>query len=384
MTINETTGVISWSPTSTGEFDVSVLAQNVGGSDTQVFTITVVALPEITSTAVTQAVVDDSYVYEVSATGYPTPTFTLTDSPAGMAIDAATGVITWSPTSTGEFDVSVTAQNAIGSTTQDFTITVASLPEITSTAVTQAIVNESYVYDLSATGYPAPTFTLTDSPAGMNIDAATGVITWTPTNTGEFDVSVTAQNVAGSSVQAFTITVASLPEITSTAVTQAIVGESYVYDLSATGYPTPTFTLTDPPAGMEIDAATGVITWTPTSPGEFDISVAAQNVAGSSMQAFTITVASLPEITSTAVTNVVLGSTYIYNVHATGYPTPTYTLITAPSGMTINESTGEISWVPNALGIYDVTVQAENFAGTTEQNFQVTVVTQIFLPIIVR
>jgi PKD repeat protein len=81
-----------------------------------------------------------------------------------------------------------------------------------------------------------------------------------------------------------------------------------------------------------------------------------------------------PTITSLAVTGSAVGSTYSYDVDATAYPAPiSYSLETAPSGMTINSSTGQISWTPSAAGNYNVTVQASNSAGSGSQSFTVVV-----------
>ncbi|MHC4397321.1 MAG: InlB B-repeat-containing protein, partial [Planctomycetota bacterium] len=57
----------------------------------------------------------------------------------------------------------------------NFTLTTVP-PAITSTAVTAGTVNQAYSYDVDATGIPAPTYALTVSPAGMTINATTGVI----------------------------------------------------------------------------------------------------------------------------------------------------------------------------------------------------------------
>lgn len=57
-----------------------------------------------------------------------------------------------------------------------------------------------------------------------------------------------------------------------------------------------------------------------------------------------------PSIVSSAVTDGSVGAAYTYDVDAVGNPPPTYTLTTAPAGMTIDEDTGEISWTPAAAG----------------------------------
>jgi len=80
------------------------------------------------------------------------------------------------------------------------------------------------------------------------------------------------------------------------------------------------------------------------------------------------------QITSTPVTAAVEGAPYSYDVNATGNPAPTYSLTTAPVDMTINSTTGVISWTPTATGIYSVTVQASNGLGTPPtQSFTITV-----------
>src|SRR6516162_1543764 len=82
-----------------------------------------------------------------------------------------------------------------------------------------------------------------------------------------------------------------------------------------------------------------------------------------------------PTITSSANTSATWGNLYQYQVLSTANPQATYSLTTAPSGMTINSSTGLISWKPSAsqLGSFSGTVQASNSAGQTSQSYAGTV-----------
>ena len=82
-----------------------------------------------------------------------------------------------------------------------------SAPVFTSTAKTTAVVGLLYSYPAAATGLPAPAFSLTTLPAGMSIDADTGLLTWTPAATGDFAVTIHAANAVGSADQSFTLTV---------------------------------------------------------------------------------------------------------------------------------------------------------------------------------
>lgn len=89
-------------------------------------------------------------------------------------------------------------------------------PVITSTAPTTAFVNESFVYDANGfdpNGEPI-TFALIVSPEGMAMDAATGMITWTPVTAdlGAHPVTFRVTDPGAlSSDQSFTVTVSERP-----------------------------------------------------------------------------------------------------------------------------------------------------------------------------
>lgn len=80
-------------------------------------------------------------------------------------------------------------------------------PEIVSIPITAAGIEQDYTYDVEANGDPDPVFQLVNSPAGMTIDTATGLIEWLPFSSGFVDVTVSATNVAGSDEQIFQIEV---------------------------------------------------------------------------------------------------------------------------------------------------------------------------------
>jgi len=88
------------------------------------FVYTVSPVPKITSTPVLEGQVGVVYQYDVNAAGVPAPSYELLDGPSGMVINGSTGGITWTPATTGSFDVTVRADNGVGSDTQSFTINV--------------------------------------------------------------------------------------------------------------------------------------------------------------------------------------------------------------------------------------------------------------------
>ncbi len=165
------------------------------------------------------------YAYPVTASdpdAGDTLTFSLPTAPAGMTIDASTGLITWTPTlgQVGNTSVTVRVTDSGGLfAEQGFTIAVTAPgpvtqpPSITSTPVTTATADTPYNYDLDATD-PNPgdalTWSLITAPAGMTIAAATGLIQWTPSaaQAGDHPVEVKVQDAGGLFVtQAYTLTV---------------------------------------------------------------------------------------------------------------------------------------------------------------------------------
>lgn len=255
--------------------------------------------PNITSSPVTTALRGQAYAYSVVASGSSPLTFALLQQPTGMTINANTGFISWTPSEVGTFAVTVKVSNSVSAKEQSFTITVNATPKITSAPPTIANVNQPYAYDVDGTGTPAPTFALVAPPAGMAINSNSGLINWTPTATGLYSVTVTANNGVGSDSQFFTIivnatTTEEAPKITSTPPTIANVNTAYTYDVDASGRPNPQFSLTAAPAGMAINATTGAISWTPTASANANVTVRAANNAGSDSQSFTIAVSAAP------------------------------------------------------------------------------------------
>ena len=182
-------------------------------------------------------------------------------------------------------------------------VTVSAAPVIASAPILAATVGTVYSYDVNATDANGDTLTysLATAPVGMDINAATGLITWTPA-AGQVGANHVTVRVADPkslfATQSFTITVAltaAAPVITSTPMPTARVGRPYSYDVNATDAngDTLTYSLVAPiPAGMTINSATGLIRWTPTVNGAFPVTVRVTDVGGLfAQQSFTVTVA---------------------------------------------------------------------------------------------
>jgi len=133
-------------------------------------------------------------------------------------------------------------------------------PIITSTPITTATVGAAYTYNVTATDPDgnALTFSLTVNPTGMTINSSTSFIAWTPTTSGNYNVTVEVSDngfPVKSITQSFIIHVEEQPgpvnqppTITSTPITTAIVGQAYSYDVDATDPDGDTLTPCWPPS----------------------------------------------------------------------------------------------------------------------------------------
>ena len=177
-------------------------------------------------------------------------------------------------------------------------------PQITSSPVTIATEGEIYSYKVEATD-PDPntlTFNLAIFPTGMQINSSSGLISWVPSSTqaGAHQVSVVVSDgsASGRDTQSFTISVAEAlnnpPVITSSALTDAVEGTPYSYDVQASDADNDIliFSLSLAPAGMVINGTTGVITWTPSGQmGNNDVTVTVSDGrGGAASQDFTVLV----------------------------------------------------------------------------------------------
>ncbi|WP_063628123.1 putative Ig domain-containing protein [Actinospica robiniae] len=148
-----------------------------------------------------------------SASGQ-TLTFSATGLPAGLSISSS-GLISGTPTTSGSSSVTVTAKDTTGASgSASFTWTINSTTgntvTVTSPGNQTGTVGTAVSKQISATDSASGqtlTFSATGLPGGLSISSS-GLISGTPTASGTFSVTVTAQDTTGASGSAsFTWTV---------------------------------------------------------------------------------------------------------------------------------------------------------------------------------
>ncbi|MBP7936251.1 MAG: PKD domain-containing protein [Phycisphaerae bacterium] len=416
MTIDPVSGTVQWTPVE-GDFGNHAVTIRVdddhGHFVTQVYTLFVSelghdTLPQITSTPIFSAQVDQQYRYQVIAEDLDgDPLFyALLLAPPGMAVDTNAGLITWTPTAAqiGSHEVHVKVDDRrIGYAVQTYFVTVSlhgdnSPPRITSTPPFTARVDERYVYPVAATDPDNDSlrFTLVKAPVGAGIDSASGQLTWTPNaeQVGRYDVTIRVDDGRGGwGEQQYSLTVSLTgenrsPDITSTPALAAGVDQAYAYQVVAIDPDLDplVYVLETKPSGMTIGATTGLIGWTPgvADLGVHEVSVkAADGKGGWAIQTYALTVSQAggntsPRFISVPVTVAQAEATYSYSAKAVDDDGDaiTYGLATAPDGMVVVAASGLIEWTPQAtqLGTHPVVLRADDGrGGYTQQSFQVTV-----------
>ena len=121
--------------------------------------------------------------------------------------------ITWkAPSTKGNYTVSCEVSDGEASDSDQVIISVGDVnhsPLITSTPVTSATKGQPYSYDVNAFDPDGDTlaYSLTIKPTGMTINSSTGLITWTPTTLGNYNVTVKVSDGELFDTQSFTVTV---------------------------------------------------------------------------------------------------------------------------------------------------------------------------------
>jgi hypothetical protein len=400
--INSLTGAITGNPTTAGTTTAAITATDSTNPTHQTATanlsITIVAPVTITTTSpLPGGVVGTAYNTTVAATGGTNPiTWTATNLPAGLGINAATGAITGNPTTPGTTTAVVTATDSTNPThlmaTANLSITIVAPLTITTTSpLPGGVVGTAYNTNVAATGGTNPiTWNATNLPGGLGINASTGAITGSPTTPGTTTAVVTATDSTNpthlTATANLSITIVAPVTITTTSpLPGGVVGTAYNTTVTATGGTNPiTWNATNLPAGLGINPATGAITGSPTTPGTTVAVVTATDSTNPTHLTATanLSITILNPVTFTTTSPLPTGvqnQAYSTTVAATGGTGPiTFTAPGLPAGLSINASTGAITGTPTVVAVNTVAITATDSTLPTHLtatvNFSLTIV----------
>lgn len=281
------------------DFDLTVSAGGQSASDTASVLVRPSGMPLISSEPDSVAYVGEVWIYAPNLRNGP-GTWSLTGPPEA-SVDSSTGQITWTPAAEGQIPFALTATTTGGVDSQPFSVTAVARPKITSTPTLLVTAYQPYRYDLDglpeANGTGPFAWSVSQGPVDLVVRRGTGEILWTPTQPGDYAVTLLLSSPWGQDSQSFTVTVQAggAPVIQQSANLGAVVGKGYVYDedsrVNTTGAPTIRFFKVSGPEEMHIDEATGLVVWVPRQPGPAVVSLQARNAIGSALYTFTVDVA---------------------------------------------------------------------------------------------
>ncbi|TBR35967.1 MULTISPECIES: putative Ig domain-containing protein [Dyella] len=318
------------------------------------------------------------------ATGGTAPyTYTASGSlPPGLTL-AANGTLSGTPTGGGTYTFTITAKDS-STGTGPFSTTSGSLTlnigaptiTVTPTSLTLRAGNPVSQTIVASGGISPHTFSALGLPAGLTLDA-NGLLHGTPTATGSVNFTITATDKSTGTgpytgSQAYPLTIGD-PVLTLSPASgslNATYGVAYSQTFTTAGGNTPYhFTQTGTlPNGVSFNASTGLLSGTPTQPGNFPITISVTDsttgTVGQIAANYTLIV-DVPamNLPPTIPDTAKIGQPYTSTVAVTGgVPPYTYTVAGAPSGLTVSSTTGEISWTPTttATSSFTLTVNDSN------------------------
>jgi Putative Ig domain/PKD domain len=401
LSMDPATGTITGAPTIAGAATVNVTVTDSTSpthvSATKQLPFTIAAVLAITTASLPNGVVGTSYNSGPlsAAGGTPPYAWSATGLPAGLSMDPATGAITGNPTTAGAATVNVTLTDVTSPThatvSKQFPVTIGSALAITTVSLPNGTVGAAYNSGAlsAAGGTPSYTWAATGLPAGLSMDPATGAITGAPTTAGAATVNVTVTDSTSpahnSASKQFPVTIAPALAITTASLPNGTIGTAYSSGaLSAAGGNSPyAWSAAGLPAGLSMDPATGAITGTPTAAGGVTVNVTVTDATSpthaTTSKQFPVTIATALTISTTALPNGVVGTTYNSGaLSATGGNSPyAWSATGLPAGLSMDPATGAISGNPTTAGALTVNITVTDATSpthaTVSKQFPVTI-----------
>ena len=300
--------------------------------------------------------------------------------PAGLTLNTGTGVISGTPTvAIAAANYTVTASNSCGTTTKVVNITVVASPASITYTLNPAVYCSGTPIAANSpaiTGGTPTSYSVSPAlPAGLVFSTTTGIISGTPTvPTAAANYTVTATNSCGSANVAVNITISPAAP---TALNYTLTPATYCGGTAITnnspsntgGAPTAYSVSPALPAGLSLNAGTGVISGTPTvGSAATNYTVTASNFCGTTNKVINITVNTGASISSQPGNqSTCAGTAKTFSVTASG-TSPTYQWQYSPDNATwsnvANGTPGNITYTNGTTNTLTVTPSAAAANGT--------------------
>ena len=378
------TGQLSGTPTQVGRVEFTMRAQNAGGYATRNHNVNVLdmRIPQNTGTMPHRGRVGTAFTFTPGDPGTMATWSIATGSlPEGLQLNSATGAITGTPTTSGNFTFTLRVENQAGHRDRNFSLIIdaSEFAPVIQGNPAGSRVGENFNWTPSTSGHqPIISWSLTAGslPPGLQLNQSTGQISGIPTQTGRFDFTLRAENAYGIGTRNFAMTVqaAQLPQVLTNWIgNNGRVGEAFSFTLSASAGIDTIWGIASGslPPGLHLDATTGVISGVPTQQGGFSFGVYVRNAVGvSNTVSLSINVQASLTLNNMFWASIPTGrvdeffSAPVASISG-GLPiTFTITMGSLPPGLMLDPTTGAITGLPAQSGNFSFSVMAQNSEGS--------------------
>jgi large repetitive protein len=285
------------------------------------------------------------------------------------------------PTQAGTYSFYLEAQDSLCcpfTTQEERSITITTRMIVATNSLPDANINQAYSTPLGVSGGTASAWSITEGtlPDGLGLDAASGVISGTPTKSGSFTFRVKATGTPNDDDKLLTIFVAAPLELggpgglvykTEPVALNGKVNTPFTWAILANGGRAPyTYTSTTLPTGIVLNGD-GVITGTPTAAGVTRITFTATDSAQvTDTLQVVLNVKALLAFGAAKPPTGKLGKAYRWKLPVTGASKTKLFVASGkyPPGLELDEATGVLSGVPLKAGSYKVKVWVLGDPGT--------------------
>ena len=390
VTFNNSSNMISGTPTDVGLYTVTVISRDVKGNETETsFKINVVDTTKPTVESVadqTQEVNTEIEPIKIEAKDNSGQAVTnkVDGLPAGVTYDEVTNTISGTPSEVGSYTVTVTTTDESGNATETtFTINVEDTTKPTVESVadqTQEVNTEIEPIKIEArdNSGQAVTNKVEGLPDGVTFDETTNTISGTPSEVGSYTVTVTTTDESGNSeTTTFTIDVKDTTKPTVEDIvdqTQEVNTEITPITIESEDNSGQAVTnkVEGLPDGVTFDETTNTISGTPSEVGSYTVTVTTTDESGNSeTTTFTIDVEDTTKPTVESVAdqkqevNTEIEPIKIEATDNSGQGV-TNKVDGLPAGVTFDEATNTISGTPSEVGSYDIKVTTTDESGNSE------------------
>ncbi|WP_298224833.1 T9SS type B sorting domain-containing protein [Flavobacterium sp.] len=390
LSINASSGVINPSASTAGTYTVTYLVPATGGCSTVSATATVVitAVPTATisyaGTPFCSTLTSSQTVALTGTNAYTGGVFSAT--PAGLSINSGTGAIVPSGSLAGTYTVTYTFPAVGGCAGNQATtsVMITNLPtaniSYSGTPFCKSLTAAQSVTLIGTNAYTGGTFSAL--PAGLSINASSGVINPSASTAGTYAVTYLVPATGGCSTVSATATVV-ITAVPTAAISYAgtpfcsTLTSSQTVALTGTNaYTGGVFSAT--PAGLSINSGTGAIVPSGSLAGTYTVTYTFPAIGGcAGNQATTsVTITNLPTASISYVgTPFCKSLTTAQSVTLTGtnaYTGGTFSAL--PTGLSINASSGAINPSASTAGTYAVTYLVPASSGCSTVSATATVV----------